>query len=355
MFRFECDYGEGAHPKILERLAETNLEQTPGYGKDAHSERARTLIRQACGIPQAAVEFLPGGTQTNQIVIAAILRPYQGVLCAGTGHINTHETGAVEATGHKVLALPSQDGKITAGQIAKVFVDHWTDATHEQMVQPGLVYLSQPTELGTLYTKAELAAIHKVCWQRHIPLYIDGARCGYGLAAPENDVTLADLAQLSDVFYIGGTKVGALLGEAVVISNLSLQRDFRYMVKRLGGMLAKGRLLGIQFEVLFEDGLYFQLGRAAVEQARRIRDTFLANGVELAWDSPTNQQFPILTQRQREALSQNYTFTKWETLDQDRAVVRFCTSWATQPEAVDQLCRDIALACGTGKEGITGL
>ena len=237
MLRFECDYGEGAHPKILERLLETNLEQTPGYGKDEHCERAKTLIRQACGLPQSTIEFVTGGTQANQIVIAAILKPYQGVVCADTGHINTHETGAVEATGHKVLALPSKDGKISAQQIAKLCAAHWTDPSHEHTVQPGLVYLSQPTELGTLYTKAELKAIHQVCWQRHIPLYIDGARCGYGLAAPENDVTLADLAQLSDVFYIGGTKVGALLGEAVVIPNLAIQRDFRYMVKRMGGML----------------------------------------------------------------------------------------------------------------------
>ena len=346
MLRFECDYGEGAHPKILERLLETNLEQTPGYGKDEHCERAKTLIRQACDLPQSTIEFVTGGTQANQIVIAAILKPYQGVVCADTGHINTHETGAVEATGHKVLALPSKDGKITAQQIAKLCAAHWTDPSHEHTVQPGLVYLSQPTELGTLYTKAELKAIHQVCWQRHIPLYIDGARCGYGLAAPENDVTLADLAQLSDVFYIGGTKVGALLGEAVVIPNLAIQRDFRYMVKRMGGMLAKGRLLGIQFEVLFEDGLYFQLGRQAVEQARRIRDAFQACGVELAFDSPTNQQFPVLTREQREALARKYSFNHWADLEDGRSVVRFCTSWATTPQAVEELCRDIHAICG---------
>ena len=322
MLRFECDYGEGAHPKILERLLETNLEQTPGYGKDEHCERAKTLIRQACGLPQSTIEFVTGGTQANQIVIAAILKPYQGVVCADTGHINTHETGAVEATGHKVLALPSKDGKITAQQIAKLCAAHWTDPSHEHTVQPGLV------------------------WQRHIPLYIDGARCGYGLAAPENDVTLADLAQLSDVFYIGGTKVGALLGEAVVIPNLAIQRDFRYMVKRMGGMLAKGRLLGIQFEVLFEDGLYFQLGRQAVELARRIRDTFQACGVEMAFDSPTNQQFPVLTREQREALARKYSFNHWADLEDGRSVVRFCTSWATTPQAVEALCRDIHVICG---------
>ena len=345
MLRFECDYSEGAHPLILERLAATNLEQTPGYGKDDHCERAKALIRQACGLPQSAIEFLSGGTQTNQIVIASILKPYQGVICADTGHINTHETGAVEATGHKVLALPSTDGKITAQQIAKLCSSHWTDPSHEHTVQPGLVYLSQPTELGTLYSKAELKAIHQVCWQRHIPLYIDGARCGYGLASPVNDVTLSDLAQLSDVFYIGGTKVGALLGEAVVIPNLTIQRDFRYMVKRMGGMLAKGRLLGIQFEALFEDGLYFQLGRHGVELALKLRDAFVGCGVELAYPSFTNQQFPILTRRQREALAEKYVFSHWGDLDEDRAVVRFCTSWATAPQVVDELCRDIHAIC----------
>ena len=346
MLHFECDYNEGAHPKILERLMETNLEQLPGYGKDEHCERAKNLIRKACGLPQSTIEFLTGGTQANQIVIAAILKPYQGVICADTGHINTHETGAVEATGHKVLALPSTDGKITAQQIAKLCSSHWTDPNHEHTVQPGLVYLSQPTELGTLYTKAELKAIHQVCWQRHIPLYIDGARCGYGLAAPGNDVTLPDLAQLADVFYIGGTKVGALLGEAVVIPNLSIQRDFRYMVKRMGGMLAKGRVLGIQFETLFEDGLYFQLGRQAVELAQCIRSAFQECGVEMAFDSPTNQQFPILTLAQREALAQTYVFNHWQDLDGDRAVVRFCTSWATSQEAAAALCQDILHICG---------
>ena len=346
MLRFECDYSEGAHPKILERLLSTNLEQTPGYGKDDHCERAKDLIRRACGLPQSTIEFLTGGTQANQIVIASILKPYQGVICADTGHINTHETGAVEATGHKVLALPSRDGKITAQQIAKLCSVHWTDPSHEHTVQPGLVYLSQPTELGTLYTKAELKAIHQVCWQRHIPLYIDGARCGYGLAAPENDVTLPDLAQLADVFYIGGTKVGALLGEAVVIPNLSIQRDFRYMVKRMGGMLAKGRVLGIQFEVLFEDGLYLQLGRQAVDLAQRIQNAFRTCGVEMFLHSPTNQQFPILSRNQREALARKYAFNHWQDLDQDRAVVRFCTSWATRPEAVEELCRDIQAVCG---------
>ena len=346
MIRLECDYAEGAHERVLRRLFETNLEQTPGYGEDLYCARAREYIQQLCQREGIDVHFLVGGTQTNTTVIAAALRPHQGVIAATSGHINVHETGAIEATGHKVLALPSKDGKITAQQIAKLCAAHWTDPSHEHTVQPGLVYLSQPTELGTLYTKAELKAIHQVCWQRHIPLYIDGARGGYGLVAPENDVTLADLAQLSDVFYICGTKVGALLGEAVVIPNLAIQRDFRYMVKRMGGMLAKGRLLGIQFEVLFEDGLYFQLGRQAVEQARRIRDTFQACGVEMAFDSPTNQQFPVLTREQREALARKYSFNHWADLEDGRSVVRFCTSWATTPQAVEELCRDIHAICG---------
>ena len=345
MLRFECDYSEGAHPRILNRLLETNLEQSPGYGMDEHCRRAKALICQACRTPGAAVEFLTGGTQTNQIVIASLLRPYQGVLCADGGHINVHETGAVEAAGHKVLPLPSRDGKITAAQIEAAYLAHWNDPVHEHTVQPGMVYLSQPTELGTLYSLEELSAISAVCRRCGLPLYIDGARCGYGLAAPDNDVTLPELARLSDVFYIGGTKVGALLGEAVVFPNPRLCRDFRYMIKRMGGMLAKGRLLGIQFETLFEDGLYFQLGQHAVELALRIRDAFLAAGVELAVPSSTNQQFPILTRAQRDALAERCIFTHWSDLDGDRAVVRFCTSWATQPEAVDQLCRDIRAIC----------
>ena len=279
MIRFECDYAEGAAPQLLERLTRTNLEQTPGYAVDGHCQRARDLIRAACAAPQAEVEFLVGGTQANQTVISAALRPYQGALCAQTGHINVHETGAIEATGHKVLPLPSQDGKITPKQV-------------EQF-------------------------------------------------CAENDVDLTDLARLTDVFYIGGTKVGALFGEAVVISSPALQRDFRYCIKRHGGMLAKGRLLGLQFEALFEDGLYLQLGRHGVEQALRIREACLRRGLPLHFDSRTNQQFPVLTRAQRERLEEKYAFTFWEQLDDDRAVVRFCASWATDPAAVDALTADL--------------
>ena len=282
MVLFNSDYTEGAHPKIMELMMSSNMEQTGGYGMDAYCDKARALIRQQCGREDIDVQFLVGGTQTNLTVIAATLRPHQGVISADTGHINVHETGAVEAAGHKVLPLPSRDGKITAAQIEAAYTAHWNDPVHEHTVQPGIVYLSQPTELGTLYSLEELSAISAVCRRRGLPLYIDGARCGYGLAAPDNDVTLPELARLSDVFYIGGTKVGALLGEAVVFPNPRLCRDFRYMIKRMGGMLAKGRLLGIQFETLFEEGLYFQLGQHAVELALRIRDAFLAAGVELA-------------------------------------------------------------------------
>lgn len=342
MIRFECDYSEGAHPRILERLAQTNLEQTPGYGVDEHCCHARELILEACQAPQAEVAFLVGGTQANQTVIASLLRPYQGALCAQTGHINVHETGAIEATGHKVLPLPQKDGKITAAAVEEACAAHWADATHEHMVQPGMVYLSQPTEVGTLYTRQELEDIRRVCDKYAIPLYIDGARCGYGLGAAENDVTLADLARLAHVFYIGGTKVGALFGETVVICDPALQRDFRYMIKRQGGMLAKGRLLGIQFETLFTDGLYEQLGRHAVELAGRVRRAFEEKGVEMAYPSHTNQQFPILTQAQRDKLGEKYAFSFWEQVDEDRAAVRFCTSWATREEDVDALVADIA-------------
>ena len=341
MIRFECDYGEGAHPKILEALVETNLEQTEGYGLDPHCNHARLLIRQACQAPEAGVEFLVGGTQANATVIAAILRPYQGALCAQTGHINVHETGAVEASGHKVLPLPAKDGKITAQAIRRACETHWGDATHEHMVQPGLAYLSQPTEEGTLYTRSELEDIRAACDDYHLPLYIDGARCGYGLGAAENDVTLADLARLASVFYIGGTKVGALFGEAVVIPDPAIQKDFRYMIKRMGGMLAKGRLLGIQFEVLFQDGLYEQLGRRAVALAQKLADVFESKGIPMLHPSPTNQQFPILTKAQRDKLGEKYVFSFWQPMDEDRAAVRFCTSWATREEDVEALVADI--------------
>ncbi|MFJ9496691.1 threonine aldolase family protein [Brevibacillus centrosporus] len=341
MIRFENDYTEGAHKRILERLWETNEEQTSGYGTDEHCEKARAYIRTACDAPNADVHFLVGGTQTNTTVIASILRLHQGVVSAATGHIAVHETGAIEATGHKVLTVPSEDGKIQAHQVKEIYDAHWNDVTHEHMVQPGMVYISHPTENGTTYTKAELEAISKVCRENGLPLFLDGARLGYGLVSEECDLTLADVARLCDVFYIGGTKVGALFGEAVVIMNDALKKDFRYMIKQRGGMLAKGRLLGIQFETLFEDGLYFDISRHAVQLAMMIRAAFSEKGFSFRYDSTTNQQFPILPDEICKELGKKYSFSHWEKADETHSVVRFCTSWATKRENVETLIEDI--------------
>jgi threonine aldolase len=340
MLRFECDYAEGCHPSILAALSATNDEQTAGYGLDPHCDRARELIRSACLSPEADVHFLVGGTQANTTVIAAALRPYQGALCAVTGHIHCHETGAVEATGHKVLPLPSDDGKITAAQVQAAYDAHWSDATHEHIVQPGLVYLSHPTENGTTYSLAELAAISQVCRSCGLTLFLDGARLAYGLAA-QPDLTLPDIARLCDVFYIGGTKVGALFGEAVVITKPDLKRDFRYFIKRHGGMLAKGRLLGLQFECLMKDGLYFDLGRQAVEQALRLRAAFEAKGFPLRYDSPSNQQYPVFPDEVLTKLEEKYAFSFWEKTDETHTAVRVCTSWHTTEEQVSQLIADL--------------
>lgn len=342
MIRFECDYTEGAHPRIIEALARTNMEQTKGYGEDEHCEHARELIREKCGSAAADVHFLVGGTQTNMTVIAAALRPHQGVVCAESGHINVHETGAVESTGHKVLALPSEDGKITAQQIKAVCEEHLQDDSFEHMVQPGMVYISNPTENGTIYNKKELCAISEVCRNYGLPLFLDGARLGYGLMAEGNDITLQDLAQYCDVFYIGGTKVGALFGEAVVITNEALKKDFRYYIKQKGGMLAKGRLLGIQFEELFRDDLYMEVSAHADRLAMRIRKAFEDKKIPFAYESVTNQQFPILTYEMAMTLAKKYSFSMNEAeLKKGPAKVRFCTSWATREEHVDELIADI--------------
>ncbi len=339
---FQCDYLEGCHPAILQALQDSNLEQAPGYGNDPYCARAAARIRKACACEAAKVHFLVGGTQSNLVVIAALLRPYQGVLCAAEGHVATHETGAIEATGHKVLTLPDTDGRITAQQVEAYCRAHWESTVQEHTVQPGMVYLSQPTESGTLYSRAELAAMHDVCKRYGLPLYIDGARLGYALAAAENDVTLADLAQLADLFYIGGTKCGALFGEALVIANPAYQRDFRYMIKQRGALLAKGRLLGIQFDMLFAENRYVDICRRAVEQAAALREAFRGAGIPLFGQSPTNQVFPILTAAQAKALSEKYVYSIWGEAADGRTVVRFCTSWATRPEDVAALCRDIA-------------
>lgn len=338
MIRFESDYLEGAHPLILKRLTETNMEQTPGYGTDIHCEHAHDLIRRLCSAPDASVHLLVGGTQTNAVVIASILRPYQGVLCAQTGHINIHETGAIEAGGHKVLPLPSEDGTLDADSVRAYCDAHYRDSDREHIVQPGMVYLSHPTENGTLYSKKQLTEISRVCREFSLPLYLDGARLGYGLASPQNDLSLAEIASLCDVFYIGGTKVGALFGEAVVIGNPALQKDFRYLIKQHGALLAKGRLLGIQFETLFTDDLYMRIARHAVSMALQIRQALEEKKIPLYYDSYTNQQFPVLTLEQTSVLKRDYSFSHWEELPDGRSVVRFCTSWATQAEHVNQLC-----------------
>ena len=341
MIRFECDYAEGAHPQILKRLTETNFEQTKGYGEDEHCENARCIIRRLCEDETADVHFLVGGTQTNTTVIASILRPHQGVISASTGHINVHETGAIEATGHKVLALHAENGKLTAAQVEQTYCEHCDDANYEHIVQPGMVYISNPTEGGTIYTKQELQALSDVCRKNNLPLFMDGARLGYGLASENNDLTMPDIARLCDVFYIGGTKVGALFGEAVVFTNDALKKDFRYMIKQRGGMLAKGRLLGIQFETLFENGLYFEISRHAIQMAMQIRDAFKLKGISFLCESPTNQQFPILTNEQINYFSQKYAFELWTKIDDSCAAIRFCTSWATREEDVLALVKDI--------------
>ena len=343
MIRFNCDYLEGAHPAIMEKLMETNFEQTPGYGEDIYCQQARELICEKCGVKDAYVQFLVGGTQTNLTVIASILKPYQGVLSANTGHINVHETGAIEATGHKVLALVSEDGKVTAEMVQTAYDAHWADESHEHIVQPGMVYISHPTENGTLYQKDELKALYETCTKLGLPLFLDGARLGYGLASEGTDLTLQDVAAYTDVFYIGGTKVGALFGEAVVITNQELSKDFRYMIKQRGGMLAKGRLLVIQFLTLMEDNLYEKIAKKAVGQAMRLKEAFVEKGYPLLYDSYTNQQFPIMPNCQLEELREKYSFELWCAMDEEYSAVRFCTSWATKDEDVELLINELNL------------
>ena len=337
MIQFQCDYSEGAHPRILERMMQTNFEQTVGYGEDHYCAMARVLVQKACGRPDADVHFLVGGTQANTTVISSVLRPHQGVICVKTGHINVHETGAIEHSGHKVLAVEGINGLLSAESVRAVMEEHLAEDGPEHTVQPGMVYISFSTEVGTVYSLAQLKALSAVCREYDLPLFIDGARMGYGLASEGCDVTLNDIADLADVFYIGGTKQGALFGEAVVIVNDSLKKDFRYFIKQNGGMLAKGRLLGIQFLTLFEDDLYFELSQHAVAQAMRIRDAFASKGYGFLVESPTNQQFPILPNAEMERLAADFKFSVWQKVDEGHTAVRFCTSWATKAEAVDAL------------------
>lgn len=341
MIRFNNDYSEGCHPAILERLAETNMEQTAGYGMDEYCKKAADKIKEVCQAPEADVHFLVGGTQTNVTVISAALKHYQGVITAVSGHINVHETGALEACGHKCLTIESADGKLTAEQVAAYVDGHFADGSAEHTVQPKMVYISNPTELGTIYKKSELEAISRVCKEKGLYLFLDGARLGYGLTCQENDLTIADVAELTDVFYIGGTKVGALFGEAVVITNNELKVDFRYNIKQHGGMLAKGRLLGIQFLTLFEENRYFEISRKAAELAEKLRVAFVELGVTFLVDSPTNQQFPILPDAVLEKLQEKYVYEYQRRTDDTHSAVRFCTCWATKEENVDALIGDL--------------
>ena len=339
MIRFESDYLEGALPEVMQALCDTNYAQTPGYGEDEYCREAADMIRAKCSAPDADVHFLVGGTQANMIVITAALRPHQAAIAAETGHIAVHETGSIEAAGHKVITLKSDDGKITAAQVRSCVEAHWNDSTHEHMAQPALVYISQPTENGTVYSLAELEALSAVCREKGLLFYVDGARLGTALVS--SDMTLPDLARLTDAFYIGGTKLGALFGEAVVITNRAIARDFRYIVKQRGGMFAKGRLLGVQFGALMHDGLYERTAKREVDLAMKLRAAFEAKGWPLCYDSPTNQQFPIVPDAVLEKLAEKYTFSHWGKVDGSHTAVRFCTSWATREEDVDALIADI--------------
>lgn len=341
MIRFNCDYNEGAHPRIMDALVNTNMVQTVGYGEDEYCQAAREAIKKACNCEHAAVHFLVGGTQSNLTVITSVLRPHQAVLSVKEGHINVHETGAIESCGHKVMTIEGKDGKITGDQIREAYNLHWGDGAHEHMTQPKMVYISNPTELGTLYSKAELENISNACRECGLYLFLDGARLGYGLMSDGNDLTLEYLAEACDVFYIGGTKVGALFGEAVVITNKALQEDFRYIMKQKGGMLAKGRLLGIQFLELFKDGLYFKISKHAIDMAKLLKKGLSEIGYQFYVDSVTNQQFVIVPNEKLEELKENYGYEYQMPYDENSSVVRFCTSWATKEENVLKLIEDM--------------
>lgn len=337
MYRFNSDYTEGCHPAILAKLAETNMEQTDGYGLDPHCDHARALIKEYFSCPEADVHFLVGGTQTNLTVICASLRPHQAVYGAVPSHINTHEAGAIEHVGHRVLPLPSPDGKLTAAQIAAEWKKYATDPSREHWAQPKMVYISQPTEIGSMYTKEELEALYAVCKEAGLYLFVDGARLGYVLGAPANNMTPADLAANCDVFYVGGTKCGLLFGEAVVITNPALKEDFRTIAKQNGAIMAKGRLLGVQYEAAFTDNLYTSICRKGTLQALRIKEALLARGFKFITDSPTNQQFVILTPEQYTKLSEEFALSLIEYLPDGNYNVRICTSWASEEAQVDKL------------------
>jgi threonine aldolase len=337
MLSFENDYTEGAHEKILQRLIETNMEKLPGYGSDKYCEQAKIKIREVCRCPQADIYFLLGGTQTNATVIDSLLNRYEGVVSASTGHVSAHEAGAVEFTGHKVLEIPHKYGKMEADSLKSYLQAFYADENHEHMVFPGMVYISYPTEYGTLYTRDELTSISAVCKEYKIPLYLDGARMGYGLTSKNTDVTLPIIAECCDAFYIGGTKIGALCGEAVVFTKNSTPKHFMTIVKQHGALLAKGRLLGIQFDTLFTDDLYFKISEHAIEMAELLKKGFQQKGYSFYLESPTNQQFIVLENEKMKQLQKKVLFSVWEILDDRHTVVRFATSWATKKEDIEKL------------------
>ena len=337
MISFESDYIAGAHPKVLERLAETNMEPLAGYGEDKYCQMAEEKIKKACNRPDAKVHFLVGGTQTNQVVISSMLADYEGVIAATSGHISVHEGGAIEFTGHKVLTLQAIDGKLNAQDIDEYVTTFYNDGNHEHIVFPGMVYISHPTEYGTLYSKSELTAISNVCKKRNIPLFMDGARLGYGLASRQTDVSLPDIAELCDVFYIGGTKVGALCGEAVVFTHNNTPKHFITKMKQRGALLAKGRLLGIQFDTLFTNDLYMEISRHTIEMAEKLKSLLKEKGYRFYLESPTNQQFIILNNEQMSKLAQNVCFSFWEKYDDLHTIVRFATSWSTTDDDLKEL------------------
>ena len=337
MLFFENDYGYGAHPKVLEHLAQTNMEPVSGYGNDKFTASAAEKIKKAADCPDGQVYFLTGGTQTNMGVIDTLLRPYEGVVASSCGHVNTHEAGAIESTGHKVLTVPHKNGKLDADDLREYVQTFYADASHDHMVFPGMVYISHPSEYGTLYTKNELERLSAVCREFSMPLFLDGARLGYGLMSPKCDITLPELAQLCDVFYIGGTKVGALFGEAAVFTKHNMPRYFSTIAKQHGALLAKGRLLGLQFDTLFTDDLYFRISKHAINMAMQIRDAFDARGLQFYLHSPTNLQFLIMENKAVRALQQKIAFHTWGKVDEEHSVARFATSWSTTQEDVDAL------------------
>lgn len=343
MYHFDSDYMEAAHPAILERITATNFEKHSGYGSDEICESARRRIREACNAPKAEIHLLTGGTQTNATMIKAMLRPYEGVVAADTGHINVHEAGAIEATGHKVLTLPHTDGKISAEQVAAYIDMQRKDGNRDHMVWPGMVYISQPTEYGTLYSLTELEALSRVCRDRGVPLYMDGARLAYALAAKGNDVTLRDVARLCDVFYIGGTKCGALLGEAVVIPRAGMIPHLFTTIKQQGALLAKGWILGLQFDTLFTDDLYLRLGRNAIDTAQRLAEGLASAGYTIAMPPATNQIFLRLDSGRLGKLSKVATFSQWEIHPDGSQTIRLATSWATRMEEIKAFLEELAL------------